>query len=54
MEAFRQIYDGFLSNLYSYGSKLTADSSIVEDSIQEMFFDMYYHREDALIDVRGL
>jgi RNA polymerase sigma factor (sigma-70 family) len=44
MEAFRQIYDGFLANLYSYGSKLTTDSSIVEDSIQEMFLDLYNHR----------
>ncbi len=52
MEAFRQIYDGFLSNLYSYGSKLTADSSIVEDSIQEMFLDMYYHRKTLSSTVR--
>jgi RNA polymerase sigma factor (sigma-70 family) len=46
MEAFRKIYNGFLPNLYSYGSKLTADNSIVEDSIQEMFLEMYTHRKN--------
>lgn len=46
MEAFRQIYDAFLGNLYSYGSKLTTNTLIVEDSIQEMFLDMYTHRKN--------
>lgn len=46
MEAFRQIYDAFLGNLYSYGSKLTTNTVVVEDSIQEMFLDMYTHRKN--------
>ena len=44
--AFRQIYNAFLGNLYSYGSKLTANTLVVEDSIQEMFLDMYTHRKN--------
>ena len=46
MEAFRQIYNAFLSNLYSYGSKLTNNTLVVEDSIQEMFLDLYTHRKN--------
>ena len=46
MEAFRQIYDAFLANLYSYGIKLTDNTAIVEDSIQEMFLEMYTHRKN--------
>ncbi|MDD3945874.1 MAG: hypothetical protein PHS38_14355 [Bacteroidales bacterium] len=37
MEAFQKIYNGFLEKLYAYGSKLTSNFAVVEDSIQELF-----------------
>ncbi|MGV8091773.1 MAG: RNA polymerase sigma factor [Mangrovibacterium sp.] len=46
MEAFRKIYDTFLPNLYAYGSKLTSNIPLVEDSIQEMFLDLFTHRKN--------
>lgn len=46
MEAFQKIYNGFLENLYAYGSKLTSNISVVEDSIQELFLEMYTHRKN--------
>jgi len=46
MEAFRSIYSAFVGKLYAYGHKLTPDIQIVEDSIQELFLDMYTHRQN--------
>lgn len=46
MEAFRNIYIGFLDNFYAYGSKLTSNIVVVEDSIQELFLEMYTHRKN--------
>ena len=46
MDAFQKIYNAFLDKLYAYGSKLTSDFSVVEDSIQELFLEIYTHREN--------
>lgn len=40
-QAFETIYNEFIDVLYAYGSKITADKSLVEDSIQDLFIDMY-------------
>ncbi len=46
MNAFQKIYNGFLENLYAYGSKLTSNIAVVEDSIQELFLELYTHRKN--------
>jgi RNA polymerase sigma factor (sigma-70 family) len=41
MGSFQRIYDHFFDRLYQYGCKLTADTELVEDSIQELFLALY-------------
>ncbi|WP_297088003.1 sigma-70 family RNA polymerase sigma factor [uncultured Draconibacterium sp.] len=45
MDAFRQIYTAFFDKLYAYGSKLTNDATLLEDSIQELFLELYTKRK---------
>ena len=40
-EAFDIIYKEFVDGLYSYGSKITSDKNVLEDSIQDLFIDVY-------------
>lgn len=51
MDAFRRIYVAFFDKLYAYGSKLTNDSSVLEDSIQELFLNLYTHRENLALAI---
>jgi RNA polymerase sigma factor (sigma-70 family) len=44
--AFQKMYNAFLDKLFAYGSKLTSNTSVVEDSIQELFLEMYTHRKN--------
>ncbi|WP_372775861.1 RNA polymerase sigma factor [Mangrovibacterium sp.] len=39
--AFESIYNEFVDVLYSYGSKITSDKVLLEDSIQDLFIDVY-------------
>ncbi|WP_372772576.1 RNA polymerase sigma factor [Mangrovibacterium sp.] len=45
-ESFRKIYDFFFDRLYWYGSKISPDSELVEDCIQELFLKLYTNREN--------
>jgi RNA polymerase sigma factor (sigma-70 family) len=40
------IYDGFLSNLYAYGTKLAPGFDLLDDCIQELFLEIYTHRKN--------
>ncbi len=40
-KAFEIIYNEYVDVLYAYGSKMTSDKSLVEDSIQDLFIDIY-------------
>ncbi|NCB07184.1 MAG: sigma-70 family RNA polymerase sigma factor [Bacteroidia bacterium] len=40
-KAFEIIYNEYVDVLYAYGSKITSDKSLVEDSIQDLFIDIY-------------
>lgn len=51
MDAFQRIYVTFFDKLYAYGSKLTNDSSVLEDSIQELFLNLYTHRENLALAI---
>lgn len=43
--ALGTIYDQYVLLLYRYGHKLTSDRSVVEDSIQEVFAELWKRRE---------
>lgn len=45
MESFRRIYEHFFDRLFQYGCKLTTDTEMVEDSIQELFLTLYTKKE---------
>ena len=40
-KAFEIIYNEYVDVLFAYGSKITCDKSLVEDSIQDLFIDIY-------------
>lgn len=40
-KAFETIYYEYVDVLFSYGSKISSDRSLVEDSIQDLFIDIY-------------
>lgn len=39
--AFETIYNEFVDVLYAYGSKITSNKNLLEDSIQDLFIDIY-------------
>ncbi len=46
LNAFQSIYDGFLQNLYAYGAKLAPGFELLDDCIQELFLEIYTHRQN--------
>ncbi len=44
-QALGAIYDQYILLLYRYGHKLTSDRSIVEDSIQDVFAELWKRRD---------
>lgn len=51
MDAFHHIYIAYFDKLHSYGSKLTNEHSVLEDSIQELFLQLYTRRNHLAEDV---
>jgi RNA polymerase sigma factor (sigma-70 family) len=45
LEAFNAIYHNYIRLLYNYGSKITPDSSMVEDCIQDLFIELWQKRQ---------
>jgi len=43
--AFSMLYQTHIEILYKYGHKLTSDSQVVEDSIQDMFIELWNSRQ---------
>ena len=43
--AFSMLYQTYIEVLYKYGHKLTADSELVEDAIQDMFIELWNSRQ---------
>jgi len=43
--AFSMLYKSHIEILYRYGHKLTADTQLVEDSIQDMFIELWNSRK---------
>ncbi len=44
--AFTLIYNQHIDMLYAYGSKISADKSLMKDSIQEVFIDLFEKRKN--------
>ena len=40
-EAFKTIYNEFVDVLFAYGSRITSNTSLLEDAIQDVFIDTY-------------
>jgi len=47
--AFSRMYDLHVDSLFSYGCKLCSDSEMVKDSIQDVFIDLYEHRNQLSV-----
>ncbi len=43
--AFEQIFDQHAPSLYHYGRKITEDTTLVEDCIQDLFLELWCRRE---------
>ncbi|MCF0054244.1 RNA polymerase sigma factor [Dyadobacter sp. CY356] len=43
--AFSLLYQSYIEVLYKYGHKLTVDSELVEDAIQDMFIELWNSRQ---------
>jgi len=46
LNAFQEIYDGFIPNLHAYGAKLAPGFELLDDCIQELFLELYTHRKN--------
>lgn len=44
-EAYAQLYDAYFDVLYRYGKKITSDTFLVEDCIQDLFVALWKNRE---------
>lgn len=44
-DALAQLYQRYVRVLYSYGKKITLDEKLIEDSIQDLFVDIWQSRE---------
>ncbi len=43
--AYEQIYYEYFKKFYNYGKKFTTDTTLIEDSIQEVFLEIWNKRE---------
>lgn len=46
LKAFSIIYKSYYPRLYGYGLKISKDSTITEDTLQDFFIYVYEHREN--------
>src|SRR5688500_10958520 len=51
--ALSYIYSRYFEKLYNYGSRITDDFGLVEDSIQDLFVEFWNNREE-IADVRNI
>ncbi len=42
--AFEEIYTQYIDILFAYGSKMTQDKELIQDSIQDLFIDLYRYK----------
>jgi RNA polymerase sigma factor (sigma-70 family) len=46
--AYASMYTEYFKKLFNYGRKFTIDETLIEDSIQEMFLDIWHKKEKML------
>jgi RNA polymerase sigma factor (sigma-70 family) len=46
--AYASMYTEYFKKLFNYGRKFTTDETLIEDSIQEMFLDIWHKKEKML------
>jgi RNA polymerase sigma factor (sigma-70 family) len=44
-DAYAQLYDNYFEKLYRYGKKITPDTCLIEDCIQDLFVSLWKGRE---------
>lgn len=44
-KALTDIYNKYIVGLYNYGARITSDRELLEDSIQDLFFNLWRRRE---------
>ena len=52
-EAYKELYRDYFKKFYNYGKKFTTNSPLIEDTIQEVFLDMWSNRQ-KLLNVKSL
>lgn len=53
-QSFTIIFDRYHSTLYNYGCKLTSNSSIVEDAVQDVFIDIWRLRHNLTPEITSI
>ncbi|MDD4107505.1 MAG: sigma-70 family RNA polymerase sigma factor [Prolixibacteraceae bacterium] len=53
-EAFAFFYNLYVNDLFRYGTKLCSDDDLVKDAIQDVFIDLYNHRNSNSTDPLNL
>src|SRR6478736_10398298 len=47
------IYTKYFDNLYNYGQRITSDSGLTEDSIQDLFIE-FWNKREGISDVNNV
>ena len=53
-EAFAVLYNQHVNTLYNYGIKLCKDKDIVKDALQDLFLELFLHRDKIRISPENL
>jgi len=53
-EAFAVLYNQHINTLYSYGTKLCKDKDVVKDALQDLFLELFLHRDKIRISPENL
>jgi len=53
-EAFAVLYNHHVNALYSYGTKLCKDKDVVKDALQDLFLELFLHRDKIRISPENL
>ncbi|MDJ1502727.1 sigma-70 family RNA polymerase sigma factor [Xanthocytophaga agilis] len=49
LSAFTELYNTYVQTLYNYGKRFTPDKALIEDSIQDLFIELW-NKKDHLSD----
>lgn len=52
--ALGEIYTRYFDKLYNYGSKISHDATVTEDAIQDLFIDLWNHRQGLNDQVKSI